>query len=111
MNKPKLSKEEVDRFYQFTSKALNTAWETGKWDFVSFTEFFFETKFRKVRDQYISICPFHKEKTGSFVYNPEKDMFFCFGCKAGGYGVSGLIKIALEKAQKQEFVNWKMPEE
>ncbi|MBE7022179.1 MAG: DNA primase [Ruminococcaceae bacterium] len=33
---------------------------------------------------YVGLCPFHKEKTPSFHVDEEKQLFYCFGCGAGG---------------------------
>jgi len=39
---------------------------------------------RKVGKNYVGLCPFHTEKTPSFTISPDKQLYHCFGCGAGG---------------------------
>ncbi len=42
---------------------------------------------------FFGLCPFHSEKTGSFSVSPDKQIFYCFGCKKGG----GVINFIMEE--------------
>lgn len=35
-------------------------------------------------ENYKGCCPFHNEATSSFIVNPRKEIFHCFGCGQGG---------------------------
>lgn len=39
---------------------------------------------KKKGKNYTGLCPFHEEKTSSFVVNQSKQLYHCFGCGAGG---------------------------
>ena len=48
---------------------------------------------------YKALCPFHKEKTPSFHVNPQRQMYYCFGCQAGGDALRFLMEY-----EKLDFV-------
>jgi len=47
---------------------------------------------KKIGRNFKANCPFHNEKTPSFVVSPEKQIFHCFGCGQGGNAIGFLVK-------------------
>ncbi|NDL01609.1 CHC2 zinc finger domain-containing protein, partial [Photorhabdus bodei] len=47
--------------------------------------------FKRGKD-YVLLCPFHQEKTPSMVLSPEKNLYHCFGCHAGGSVLDWVMK-------------------
>ncbi|MDY3918240.1 MAG: DNA primase [Candidatus Limivivens sp.] len=41
-------------------------------------------KLQRKGSSYFGLCPFHNEKSPSFSVSPDKQMYYCFGCGAGG---------------------------
>lgn len=50
--------------------------------------------------RYWGLCPFHGEKTPSFSVDPERQMYYCFGCKAGGSSIQFVMEM-----DRLEFVD------
>ena len=55
----------------------------------------------KETGNYLGLCPFHKEKTPSFVVDPLKQRYYCFSC-----GVDGNQKDFLRHIGKQKKKIW-----
>jgi DNA primase len=47
---------------------------------------------RKMGKNFRGLCPFHTEKNPSFYVNPEKGIYYCFGCKKGGNAINFLME-------------------
>jgi len=47
---------------------------------------------KKKGANYFGLCPFHNEKSPSFSVSPSKQMYYCFGCGAGGNVISFVME-------------------
>ena len=69
-----------------------------KIDLVSFISEFITLK--KAGRNFKALCPFHNEKSPSFMISPERQIWHCFGCGKGGDGLKFLM----------EYENMEFPE-
>ena len=49
-------------------------------------------KLQKKGSNYFGLCPFHNEKSPSFSVSPQKQMYYCFGCGAGGNAITFVME-------------------
>ena len=57
---------------------------------------------KKEGANYKALCPFHSEKTPSFVVSPSKQIYHCFGCGASGDAVKFVMD--MEKLSYPEAI-------
>lgn len=50
-------------------------------------------KLKRRGANYIGLCPFHTEKTGSFTVSPSKSLYKCFGCGKAGNAIGFVMEI------------------
>ena len=61
-------------------------------------------KIQKKGSSYFGLCPFHNEKSPSFSVSRSKQMYYCFGCGAGGNVFTFIMEY--EKHVRQYQVYW-----
>ena len=49
-------------------------------------------KLQKKGSSYFGLCPFHNEKSPSFSVSRQKQMYYCFGCGAGGNVITFIME-------------------
>lgn len=53
--------------------------------------------------EYVGLCPFHEEKSPSFTVSPAKQMYYCFGCGAGGNGIKFFMEVGKQSFSEVVF--------
>ncbi|MCC5614429.1 DNA primase [Nostoc sp. CHAB 5836] len=48
---------------------------------------------RKRGKDFVGLCPFHDEKSPSFTVSQAKQMYYCFGCQAGGNAIKFVMEL------------------
>ncbi|MEH2328479.1 DNA primase [Nostoc sp.] len=48
---------------------------------------------RKRGKDFVGLCPFHDEKSPSFTVSQTKQMYYCFGCQAGGNAIKFVMEL------------------
>jgi DNA primase len=48
---------------------------------------------RKRGKDFVGLCPFHDEKSPSFTVSQTKQMYYCFGCQAGGNAIKFVMEV------------------
>lgn len=61
-------------------------------------------KLKKEGTNYVSVCPFHQEKTPSFKVSPAKGIYKCFGCGKSGDSITFLMEH--EKLSYPDAIHW-----
>jgi DNA primase catalytic core len=61
-------------------------------------------KLKKQGNDYVGLCPFHREKTPSFHVTPAKNLFHCFGCGAAGSVIDFVMK--QDRLTQQQAIDW-----
>ena len=51
-----------------------------------------DVRLKRSGSNYWGLCPFHPEKTPSFSVSPSKQIFYCFGCHAGGNAITYMME-------------------
>ncbi len=52
-----------------------------------------KVRLTKKGGRWVGLCPFHNEKTPSFHVDPDKGLYYCFGCQKGGSAVQFLMEL------------------